>query len=374
MTDGIATLSLELAAVPAQRRSARTAPDAATALREYVLGPENTLVTQGLGLDASGSGTGPSGPGPSATMPLRIEIVPLTLTAPPGLGKSQLLHALMATWTRQHAPDSALLLTAADFTRNYAAAIKLDDVPRFQQRYQRVELLLIDDLDMLRSKPGAQQQLAIIVEHRQRHQRPAVFSARQALRLLGLSHRLTSRLAGGLEIPLQMPSVSTREAILQRLCEQRQLRLTSEATRLLSENESVTVPQLMGLLNQLRQQVQPNDTRWMPATKTTCPPQPRPRRGGPKVAAPAIVDGSAELAEEIDATLVQRLLQTAAAPQVEATDIIRVVARYFGLHPGNLSGSSRRRMDVLSPQLCDVPNSPIDWGELSANWPTFRQS
>ena len=207
MTDGIATLSLEHDTPPLRRRSA-PALDSSTTLHEYVLGPENALVTQGIGFGAQ----------PAGEPPLRIDMVPLTFWAPSGLGKSQLLHALAATWVRHHAPDSALLLTAADFARSYAAAIKLDDLPRFQQRYQRIDFLLIDDLDALHAKAGAQQQLATIIEHRQRYQRPAVFSAKQPLHLLGLSDRLTSRLASGLVIPLQLPSTPTRQAILQRLC------------------------------------------------------------------------------------------------------------------------------------------------------------
>ena len=233
-----------------------------------------------------------------------------------GCGKSQLLHALAATWSRHHSPDSVLLLTATDFARNYAAAVKLDEVPRFQQRYQRIDFLLIDDLDQLQPKPGAA--TAIGDDHRTPPALPASDGVHGPTTLAtrwALSSRLTSRLASGLVIPLQLPSAVTRQAILQRLCQQRQLGLTSSAEQLLSESETITVPQLMGLLNQLRQQT-------------------------------PIAAGADEVA--IDVSDVQQLLSTATVDRVETTDIIRTTARYFGLHPRNLSGSSRRKMDVLA--------------------------
>jgi chromosomal replication initiator protein len=319
VTDGIATLSLDANASSARAASA-CAPEAKGTLDEFVLGPENALLKHGVGLNVT----------PGAAPSLHIEITPLTLFAPPGLGKSQLLQALAATWTRQRRPDSVIFLDAADFARAYATAVKLDDVPRFQQRFQRSDLLLIDNLDSLQSKTGAQQQLASIVEHRQRHQRPTVLTARQSLRLLGLTARLTSRLASGLVIRLQLPTGPTRQVILRRLCERRRIELTPEAERLLSEQGRVTVPQLMGILNQLKDRV----GRDRPVDHSmSCDKSP----------------GESSLREtRIDVERIQHWLQTHGGEPFDVKAIIRATARYFGLPQRNLSGSSRRKMDVLA--------------------------
>ena len=69
---------------------------------------------------------------------LNFEVTPLTLIARSGLGKSQLLRALAATWARQQQSDGVMLIDATDFARTYATAVKLDDVPRFRQRFQRI--------------------------------------------------------------------------------------------------------------------------------------------------------------------------------------------------------------------------------------------
>lgn len=242
MTATVATLSLEPFTLHSRRRHA--ASSSSGVLREYVLGPENSLVRQGIGLEETESGE----------MRLHFPIVPLFLHAPSGFGKSQLLHALAAVWTRQSGPDRVLFVTAADFARSAAHAQKLDDVPVFQQKYQRIDLLLIDDLDQLQRKPSAQQQLASILDRRQQQHRPTVLTARESLQALGLSARLTSRLAGGLDIPLHLPSWQTRREILEKVCRQRGIQLTADAEQLLSEHPALTIPQLVGLLNGLLNQ------------------------------------------------------------------------------------------------------------------------
>jgi chromosomal replication initiation ATPase DnaA len=242
VTATVATLSLEPFTLHSRRRHA--ASSSSGVLREYVLGPENSLVRQGIGLEETESGE----------MRLHFPIVPLFLHAPSGFGKSQLLHALAAVWTRQSGPDRVLFVTAADFARSAAHAQKLDDVPVFQQKYQRIDLLLIDDLDQLQRKPSAQQQLASILDRRQQQHRPTVLTARESLQALGLSARLTSRLAGGLDIPLHLPSWQTRREILEKICRQRGIQLTADAEQLLSEHPALTIPQLVGLLNGLLNQ------------------------------------------------------------------------------------------------------------------------
>ena len=130
-------------------------------LREFLLGPENWLVRHGIGWPEH--------------EPAQLEFCcnPIVFYGPPGRGKSQLLQALAATWSRQRPADLVLLTHAVDFARGYATAVKLDDVTRFQQRYQLAGLVLLDDVDTLEPKGAAQQQLASIIDHRLRASGPS---------------------------------------------------------------------------------------------------------------------------------------------------------------------------------------------------------
>jgi chromosomal replication initiator protein len=328
VTDGIATLSFE----PLARNAKRSAKDSTQAgvLREYVLGPENQLLRWAIGLSGNERGETASADARLADAGVRaggvhVRMVPLLIHAPFGFGKSQLLQALAANWPLDENAKGVVLTNAADFARAFATAVKLDEVARFQQRYQRADLLLIDDLHELQRKPGAQRQLGAIVEHRQRHDRPVVLTANQPLRSLGLVGWLSSRLASGLELPLQLPDQACRLAILDQLCQAHQVPLTPAARQRLAQQPSLTIPQLITLVAQLG-------------------------------ADGHAFDGHTGLAggangTPIDESQVAALVRHAPLAAIEPKEIIRAAAHFFGLRTRNLTGASRRKLDVLARSI-----------------------
>ncbi|MCA9169600.1 MAG: AAA family ATPase, partial [Planctomycetales bacterium] len=323
MPDGIATLSLEPLARKTKRAS-RPTMHASGVLREFVLGPENDLLQRAIGLHQpapAAESTDDSQPHVTRAL-LHVDMVPLLIHGPLGFGKTQLLQAIAATWSRERGNQRTMLTTGGDFARAYATAAKLDDLPRFLQRLQRVELLLIDDLDELARKAGAQNQLSIVLDHRQRHDRPVIMAAQQPLRLLNLNARLTSRIAGGLVVPLKLPTQATRRLIVDRLCSELELKLTEAARVRLSEIEPATVTQLVQNVHQLHL----------------------------KLTEPHLL-GQRNASTPVDETQIDELVQITPPPAVDPRDIVRLTAQYFGLKPRNLTGASRRKMDVLARSI-----------------------
>lgn len=307
MTSGIATLSIDPPA-GLGRRGCRWVGSSPGSLREYIVGPENQLLVLGL--------TGHRLPSADQPLTLNIHQTPLTVYAPHGFGKTQLFLAVAAQWHRLHPDDIVLLVSGTDFARAYADAVKLDEVSRFQTRYQRAELLLVDDLEDLTTKPAAQHMLATVVEHRSLHARPTLFSSLVPLRSTRLDQRLVSRLAEGLSVPLELPLGETRDEILKRICDARKLRLTSSAREILRNQRPMTVPELLGILNQ------------------TCFRLDQFGRSGPM---------------QIDAEdLGPNLLSSRQSVAPEPKSIIRASAKHYGLKTSNLTGPSRRKMDTLA--------------------------
>jgi chromosomal replication initiator protein len=302
---GIATLSLEPPPGSARRRVAARA-DSPAALREFLLGPENWLVRQGIGWSETAPGS------------LEFSCNPLVVYGPTGCGKSQFLHALSATWLRQRPADHVILIHATDFARGYATAVKLDDVSRFQQKYQMAGLVLLDGIDALEPKNAAQQQLASIMDHRIRAGRPLIVTAQQPLTAQKLTPRLISRLLGGLVVRLCSPAAETKREIIRRLAAQRAVPLSQDAERLLLEQRSLTITQLIGVFNRLRAAQDDADD---------CPSTP------------------------IRADRLRPLLAEAPQLAISPKDVIRSAAKHFGLPTRNLTGASRRKMDVLARSL-----------------------
>lgn len=302
MIAGIATLSLEQMHGAARRGAGPHACSSAV-LREFLLGPENALLRHGIGCLES------------QPVPLEFRCNPLLVHGPTGCGKSQFLEGLATTWSQQHPSQHVLVTTAVDFARSYATAVKLDDVLRFQQRFQRVDLLLLDAVDALESKQAAQQQLAAIIDHRVRIQRPLLLTAQQPLAALKLCPYLVSRLAGGLSVPLLPPSADTKREMLRRLALQRPLRLVPEAEQFLVEQSSLTLAAWWGILRRLVA-ISQQDT--------------------------------ATAAQSIELAHVRALLGETDGPPVDPKTIIRATAKHLGLQVRNLTGASRRKLDVLA--------------------------
>lgn len=310
MSGTISTLSLEPIVTPARRPASLPGPSAG--LREYVLGPENALVRQGIGLEDSGEGP----------VELCFPAVPVLFHAPSGFGKTQLLQALAATWSRRHAPDRVVFMTGDDLAQALTRAQRLDDLPVLQQRLRRADLLLIDDLNALQRKLYAQQLLADTLDHRQTLQRPVVLTASEPLPQLALSARLASRIASGLTIPLSFPSPETRQRILATLCQQREIELSPEAEQLLMAHPALTIPEMVGILNELMRRMSEQPVNLA---------EPKPAN-----------------ARFVDVSDLPNQLAESRPSAVDPRSIIRQAAQFYGLKPKNLTSDSRRKLEVLA--------------------------
>ncbi len=172
--------------------------------------------------------------------------------------------------------------------------------------------MLIDRLDELVDSPAVQHQLSVILDHRIRYERPTVMTTRQPLHALKLSERLTSRISQGLIVPLELPAADTRRELLDRIGEMHRIELSDEARELLAEN-TLPIPQLMGLFNQLNAM-----------NVAACGP--------------------------VEKQVVQQLLDDDHDP-LDPRKIITATARHFGLKVNSVTGASRRKMDAMARSI-----------------------
>src|SRR6185437_16206613 len=77
---------------------------------------------------------------------------PLFLHAPPGLGKTHLLHAIGNYITRFEPVTTVRYTTVEAFTNGFIAALNGRALEHFKTLYRAVDVLLIDDVQFLASK------------------------------------------------------------------------------------------------------------------------------------------------------------------------------------------------------------------------------
>ena len=178
--------------------------DQAFTLRWYIGGRENELVRWAVNKLTSNS----------------PEINPLTFYGPTSTGKTTLLCGIEQCWPNPSGLD-VLLTNGADFDRGYAYALETSAISEFREKHRQPGLVIIDDLQLLSNKPAAQQEFANLLDWRLNARVPIVLALGVSpVELGGLSEGLASRLVGGMLVPLQLPTPTTRRAILDRLLEQ----------------------------------------------------------------------------------------------------------------------------------------------------------
>ena len=218
----------------------------------FVVGPENALVRTLFGAAAAD----------------RPPHNPLVLCGPAGVGKSTLAHLLADERERSRKLTSVVRTTSSDLARALAHAADTNSVADLRTRHHRCDLLLIDDLEKLATRPAAQQYLAATIDVLVRRGVLVIATLRPLPAASGLSPALASRLSAGLVVPLVPPEALARRELVRQLATQVNLRLPDDLVARLADggrrHAQVTAPQLRHTIMQLASAVQHQHERLRP--------------------------------------------------------------------------------------------------------------
>ena len=142
---------------------------------------------------------------------------PLFFHGPTGLGKTHLMQAIGQEVLMRKKRAVVRYVTSEQFTNEYVEAIKKQTFSQFRQKYRKVDVLLIDDVQFFAGKDSTQEEFFHTFNELFNSQKQIVLASdRPPGEIKDLESRLVSRFEWGLTTQIQVPDFETRVAILRR--------------------------------------------------------------------------------------------------------------------------------------------------------------
>jgi len=145
-----------------------------------------------------------------------LSLNPLVVHGAVGLGKTHLLKGICRSWNGDR-PRTALYLSAESFTNQFLASLQHNSLDGFRRKFKDIELLALDDLQFLASKPATQDEFLQIYSFLTNLNKQVVLASDSHPKdVAKLRRTLLTRLVSGMMVRLDAPSYETRLAILRK--------------------------------------------------------------------------------------------------------------------------------------------------------------
>ncbi|GAB4257145.1 MAG: chromosomal replication initiator protein DnaA [Deferrisomatales bacterium] len=174
---------------------------------------------------------------------------PLFIYGGVGLGKTHLLNAI-GNFKLANYPDIRVCYVHSEqFMNELIQALANKKMPEFREKYRRMDILLMDDIQFIAGKERTQEEFFHTFNTLyESHRNIVVTSDKFPKEIPGLEDRLRSRFEWGLIADIQPPDMETKVAILQKKAEIESILLPNEVALFLASHFSSNIRELEGSL------------------------------------------------------------------------------------------------------------------------------
>ncbi len=178
---------------------------------------------------------------------------PLYIFGGVGLGKTHLMQAIGNSIYESDLNNNVLYVQATDYLEDYGKATRDNNLRAFEEKYDNLDVLLVDDIQMLEKGKSSQQEFFKLFNNMITRQKQIVITSDcPAAKLNGIMERLTSRFQMGMTVDIKQPDFNQRMNILRRkLAETSEISLNDDILSYIAENFIDNVRELEGALNRV---------------------------------------------------------------------------------------------------------------------------
>jgi len=240
---------------------------------------------------------------------------PLFIHGGYGVGKTHLLQGICNAVCKSRPETNWLYLSAEDFANQFVLALKTRKLEAFRRRMRQTDLLAIDDVHFLASKPSTQEEFLHTFNAIDLAGKQVVLVCDAHPKMIGqLSEKLVNRFVSGMVVKIEAPDFQTRCQICKQYATTLRKHIPESVIRYVAENLRTNVRELEGALLKL-------------------------------------IAYSALQNEKINLFMAKKVLAEHLArtdPIVHISDIESAVATFFGITPANIHSSKKDRTVALA--------------------------
>ncbi len=177
---------------------------------------------------------------------------PLFIHGPSGLGKTHLMYAITNKLFERFPGLNAIYIGGEDFTNQLVEAIARGRSAAFREKYRKVDILLIDDIQFIAGKEATQEEFFHTFNALYQDKKQIILAAdRPPREMKHLEDRIRSRLEQGLIVDIQLPDYELRRAILKKKAESMDLSVSEDVLSYIAEKLQSNIRQLEGIVKRM---------------------------------------------------------------------------------------------------------------------------